>query len=256
MHPKKNIKPNRKIRVGVSIGDYNGIGLEVIIKTFSDARMMDVCTPVIYGNLSLIKAYNESLDVSDFSFLEIADAAQANPKRANLVQVWDDESTITFGESTSDAGRKSFLSLEAATKDLASNKIDVLVTAPINKNNIQSEDFSFPGHTEYLANYANEDYPLMVLTHGDLRVGTITGHIAIKDVASQITEEVILKKIEVLQKTLQQDFSIAHPTIAVLGLNPHSGDNGTIGSEEKEIIIPALKKSRKTRHFNFWAFSC
>ena len=243
MHPKKNIKPNRKIRVGVSIGDYNGIGLEVIIKTFSDARMMDVCTPVIYGNLSLIKAYNEFLDVSDFSFLEIADAAQANPKRANLVQVWDDESTITFGESTSDAGIKSFLSLEAATKDLASNKIDVLVTAPINKNNIQSEDFSFPGHTEYLANYANEDYPLMVLTHGDLRVGTITGHIAIKDVASQITEEVILKKIEVLQKTLQQDFSIAHPTIAVLGLNPHSGDNGTIGSEEKEIIIPAHKKA-------------
>ncbi|MDE0771630.1 MAG: 4-hydroxythreonine-4-phosphate dehydrogenase PdxA [Salibacteraceae bacterium] len=254
MHPKKNIKPNRKIRVGVSIGDYNGIGLEVIIKTFSDARMMDVCTPVIYGNLSLIKAYNESLDVSDFSFLEIADAAQANPKRANLVQVWDDESTITFGESTSDAGRKSFLSLEAATKDLASNKIDVLVTAPINKNNIQSEDFSFPGHTEYLANYANEDYPLMVLTHGDLRVGTITGHIAIKDVASQITEEVILKKIEVLQKTLQQDFSIAHPTIAVLGLNPHSGDNGTIGSEEKEIIIPALKKAEKQGTLIFGPF--
>ena len=254
MHPKKNIKPNRKIRVGVSIGDYNGIGLEVIIKTFSDARMMDVCTPVIYGNLSLIKAYNESLDVSDFSFLEIADAAQANPKRANLVQVWDDESTITFGESTSDAGKKSFLSLEAATKDLASNKIDVLVTAPINKNNIQSEDFSFPGHTEYLANYANEDYPLMVLTHGDLRVGTITGHIAIKDVASQITEEVILKKIEVLQKTLQQDFSIAHPTIAVLGLNPHSGDNGTIGSEEKEIIIPALKKAEKKGTLIFGPF--
>ncbi|MFQ3325472.1 MAG: 4-hydroxythreonine-4-phosphate dehydrogenase [Salibacteraceae bacterium] len=254
MHPKKNIKPNRKIRVGVSIGDYNGIGLEVIIKTFSDARMMDVCTPVIYGNLSLIKAYNEFLDVSDFSFLEIADAAQANPKRANLVQVWDDESTITFGESTSDAGIKSFLSLEAATKDLASNKIDVLVTAPINKNNIQSEDFSFPGHTEYLANYANEDYPLMVLTHGDLRVGTITGHIAIKDVASQITEEVILKKIEVLQKTLQQDFSIAHPTIAVLGLNPHSGDNGTIGSEEKEIIIPALKKAEKKGTLIFGPF--
>ena len=254
MHPKKNIKPNRKIRVGVSIGDFNGIGLEVIIKTFSDARMMDVCTPVIYGNLSLIKAYNEFLDVSDFSFLEIADAAQANPKRANLVQVWDDESTITFGESTSDAGIKSFLSLEAATKDLASNKIDVLVTAPINKNNIQSEDFSFPGHTEYLANYANEDYPLMVLTHGDLRVGTITGHIAIKDVASQITEEVILKKIEVLQKTLQQDFSIAHPTIAVLGLNPHSGDNGTIGSEEKEIIIPALKKAEKKGTLIFGPF--
>ena len=254
MHPKKNIKPNRKIRVGVSIGDFNGIGLEVIIKTFSDARMMDVCTPVIYGNLSLIKAYNEFLDVSDFSFLEIADAAQANPKRANLVQVWDDESTITFGESTSDAGKKSFLSLEAATKDLASNKIDVLVTAPINKNNIQSEDFSFPGHTEYLANYANEDYPLMVLTHGDLRVGTITGHIAIKDVASQITEEVILKKIEVLQKTLQQDFSIAHPTIAVLGLNPHSGDNGTIGSEEKEIIIPALKKAEKKGTLIFGPF--
>ena len=255
MHPKKNIKPNGKIRVGISIGDYNGIGLEVIIKTFSDARMLDVCTPVVYGNLNLIKSYKKSLNVSDFNFFAIKDASQANPKKANLVEVWEDESVITFGESTSDAGQKSFLSLEAATKDLASNKIDVLVTGPINKNNIQSEDFSFPGHTEYLANYANEDYPLMILTHGDLRVGTITGHIAIKDVASQITEEIILKKIEVLHKTLQQDFSISHPKIAVLGLNPHSGDNGTIGSEEKEIIIPALRKAEKKGTLIFGPFA-
>ncbi len=255
MHPNKNTKPNRKIRVGVSIGDYNGVGLEVIIKTFSDARMMDICTPIVYGNLNLVKAYKKTLTVSDFSFFAIKDASKANPKRANLVEVWEDDSNIEFGESTADAGKKSFLSLEAATKDLASNKIDVLVTAPINKNNIQSEEFSFPGHTEYLANYANEDYPLMILTHGDLKVGTITGHVAIKDVASQITEEVILKKIEVLHKTLQQDYSIAHPKIAVLGLNPHSGDNGTIGSEEKEIIIPALKKAEKKGSLVFGPFA-
>ncbi len=245
MSAKKKIKSGKKIRVGVSIGDYNGIGLEVIIKTFADARMMDICNPIVYGNQNLIKSYKKTLNVSDFSFFTIEDAANANPKRANLVEVWNDDSEIEFGESTADAGKKSFLSLQAATKDLASNKIDVLVTAPINKNNIQSEEFSFPGHTEYLANYANEEYPLMILTHGDLRVGTVTGHVALKDVASQITEDILLRKIETLHKSLQLDFSITHPKIAVLGLNPHSGDNGTIGSEEKEIIIPALKKAEK-----------
>ncbi len=245
MQSKKHSKSKRKIRVGVSIGDYNGIGLEVIIKTFSDARMTDICTPIVYGNLDLVKTYKKSLNVSDFSFFHITDAAKANPKRANLVEVWSDVQAIEFGESTVDAGKKSFLSLEAATKDLAENKIDVLVTAPINKNNIQSEDFSFPGHTEYLANYANEDYPLMILTHGNLRVATLTGHVALKDVAAQITEELIVKKIEVLHKTLQQDFSITQPKIAVLGLNPHSGDNGTIGTEEKKVIIPALKSVEK-----------
>jgi 4-hydroxythreonine-4-phosphate dehydrogenase len=149
------------------------------------------------------------------------------------------------GESTAEAGQYAFKSLEAATKDLASNKIDVLVTAPINKNNIQSESFKFPGHTEYLAEYANIEYPLMMLTHNDLRVGTVTGHLPLKEVAESIYYEDILHKLEVFHKSLQQDFRITRPKIAVLGLNPHNGDNGTLGSEEQEVIIPAIEEANK-----------
>ncbi|MGB0403085.1 MAG: 4-hydroxythreonine-4-phosphate dehydrogenase PdxA [Salibacteraceae bacterium] len=237
-------KPVNKIRVGISIGDYNGVGLEVVIKTFLDPRMLEICTPIVYGSAELAKQYRKALNIQDFSFNLIPDADKANHKKANLVEVWKGTEEIQFGESTPDAGKRSFESLDAATKDLASNKIDVLVTAPINKNNIQSDEFDFPGHTEYLADYANVESPLMILTHDSLRVGTATGHIPIKDVAENLYHDELVTKLEVFEKSLRQDFGVTKPKIAVLGLNPHNGDNGTIGDEEREIIIPAIEDAK------------
>lgn len=243
MNVKKQTSQARKIRVGISIGDFNGVGLEVIINTFLDSRMLEDCTPIVYGSSSLARDYRKALNIQDFSFNFIDDADKANSKKVNLVNLWDEKTEITFGESTEQAGRLSFLSLQAATHDLASNKIDILVTAPINKNNIQSENFEFPGHTEYLADYANVETPLMILAAGDLRVGTVTGHIPIKKVSENLYHDEIVTKLEIFEKSLKQDFKITRPKIAVLGLNPHNGDNGTIGSEESEVIIPAIQEA-------------
>jgi 4-hydroxythreonine-4-phosphate dehydrogenase len=245
MTAKHSNKTQQKVRVGISIGDYNGVGLEVVIKTLIDPRMLELCTPIVYGSSQLAKAYRKALNIQDFSFNIINDATKANGRKANLVEVWKEKVELQFGESTSQAGALAFKSLEAATQDLAHNKIDVLVTAPINKNNIQSEDFKFPGHTEYLADYANVDNPLMLLTHQGLRVGTVTGHLPLKEVAESIYFEDVLNKLDVFNKTLQQDFRITRPKIAVLGLNPHNGDNGTLGAEEQEVIIPAIEEANK-----------
>lgn len=243
MTAKKHQKTKRKIRVGISIGDFNGVGLEVVIKTFLDPRMLELCTPIVYGSSALAKNYRKALNIQDFSFYSVPSADKCNPKKVNLIEVWKNPVELKLGESTEEAGKHAFMSLEAATKDLASNKIDVLVTAPINKNNIQSEEFEFPGHTEYLADYANVENPLMILAHEGLRVGTLTGHIPLKDVAENLYHDELVNKLEVFSKSLQQDFKITRPKIAVLGLNPHNGDNGTIGSEEKEVIIPAIEEA-------------
>ncbi|MCB0479926.1 MAG: 4-hydroxythreonine-4-phosphate dehydrogenase PdxA [Flavobacteriales bacterium] len=231
-----------KLRVGISVGDINGIGLEVIIKTFMDNRMFDYCTPIIYGSKQVCGDYRKNLGIQDFSFNYIPDASNANPKKANVVEVWKEEVELNIGKSTAQGGIYALKSLEAATRDLASSKLDVLVTAPINKKNIQSEGFNFPGHTEYLADYANVDNPLMIMTYEDLRVATITGHIPLKSVAQTLSMELIIDKIEVFHKSLKTDFLIERPLIALLGLNPHSGDEGTIGTEEQDVIIPAIKK--------------
>ncbi|UTW63828.1 4-hydroxythreonine-4-phosphate dehydrogenase PdxA [bacterium SCSIO 12741] len=241
-HSKSKPKSG-KLRVGISVGDINGIGLEVIIKTFLDSRMFEICTPVIYVSHSMARAHRKLLGIQDFSFQVVEDADKANSKKTNVIEVWKEEVPLEIGNSTAEGGKYAFLSLDAATRDLAANKLDVLVTAPINKHNIQSEDFPFAGHTEYLANYANEDHPLMILAHDNLRMGTVTGHVALKDVAGLITKELIVKKLEIFNKSLIQDFGLTRPNIAVLGLNPHSGDNGTIGKEEQEIIIPAIEEA-------------
>jgi len=234
-----------KIRVGISAGDMNGVGMEVIIKTFLDNRMLDSCTPIIYGSSKVASFHRKQLGIVDFSFHIINDADDANPKRANLINCIDDDLTVELGKSTKDAGKFAFKALEAATKDIASNKIDVLVTAPINKHNVQSDDFKFPGHTEYLADYANEENPLMLMVDQELRVGLVTGHIPVKEVSEQLTIENILAKIRVMNKSLIQDFGIRKPKITVLGLNPHAGDKGLLGSEEETAIIPAIRKANE-----------
>lgn len=251
----KSSNTSDKIRVGITVGDINGIGMEVIIKTFLDSRMLEFCTPIVYGSAKVASFHRKVLGISDFSFHIATSTDQLNSKRANLLNCWEEDAKIQLGESTSDGGKYAFLSLEAATRDLASNKIDVLITAPINKHNIQSKDFDFPGHTEYLANYANEENPLMILANDKLRVGVVTGHIPIKEVAEQLTTELILSKIQVMHRSLRQDFRVVKPKIAVLGLNPHAGDNGVIGDDEKRIILPAIKKAQSEGIFTFGPFA-
>ncbi|MCK6650061.1 MAG: 4-hydroxythreonine-4-phosphate dehydrogenase PdxA [Bacteroidia bacterium] len=233
-----------KIIVGISQGDINGVGLEVIIKTFLEPQMLELCTPVLFGSQKTASAHRKALGIEDFSFNQIKDLSEVNHKRANLINVYEEEVAIEFGKQTEAGGKYAFKSLEAATNALAEGKINVLVTAPINKENIQSAEFKFPGHTEYLDEKFGKGNSLMFLVSDDLRVAVVTGHIPVTRVAQELTTEKILKKIQLLHKSLIQDFAIRKPKIAVLGLNPHAGDNGVIGNEEKNIIIPAIEKAK------------
>ncbi len=237
------MKNKKKIKAGISVGDINGIGLEVIIKTFLDNRMFEFCTPIVYCDEKSAVFYRKALGITDFSFNKIKHAEEANPKRLNLLMLEGVEAKVDFGVLAEDAGKLAFASLKKATEDLASNKTDVLITAPINKQNMAWEGKSFSGHTEYLADYANEASPLMVMLYEKLRVGAATGHIPVKEVAGKLSVEGIIDKLEVFNKSLTQDCGIHRPKIAVLGLNPHAGDDGKIGEEEKEIIIPAIEKA-------------
>lgn len=232
-----------KVRVGITHGDINGIGYEVIIKSLMDARIMDMCIPIVYGSPKVAAYHRKALDITNFSFNHILNAKEANPKRYNIINCIDDNIRVELGKSTQMAGEAAYMALEAAVKDLKSGNIDVLITAPINKENIQSNNFNFPGHTEYLAGEFNSPEYLMLMVSNELKIGVATGHIPLKDVASSITTDLILSKLRILHKTLMGDFSIHKPRIAVLGLNPHAGDKGFLGKEEEEIINPALMKA-------------
>jgi 4-hydroxythreonine-4-phosphate dehydrogenase len=233
------------IKVGMTIGDPNGIGIETIIKVFLDTRMFEHITPVIYGNAELIKAHLKNLDIPDFRHEIISDAADSHPKVCNIINVWEEHFEVQFGEPSKEAGKLAFKSLEAAVQDLASNKVDVLVTAPINKDSIQSEEFKFPGHTEYLSEMSNVEDSLMFLVSSKIRIGVVTGHLPLKDVSAAISEDAILRKMRIMSDSLKRDMGITKPRIAVLGLNPHAGDNGLLGAEEKEIIAPAIKTANE-----------
>ena len=229
------------IRVGVTIGDFNGVGMEVIIKTFLDVRILENITPIVYGSAQIASFYRKELEINNFSFNKISNTSEAQENKVNLIHLWEEEIAVEMGKSTDAAGRYAFKSLEAAAEDLAAGKIDILVTAPINKKNIQSDKFNFPGHTEYLTTYSNADDSLMLMVLDRLRVGTITNHIPLKDVSEMLTKDLIFRKIEILQSSLEKDFGIKKPKIAVLGLNPHAGEDGMLGNEEKEVIFPAIE---------------
>lgn len=230
-----------KVRVGVTIGDINGIGPEIIIKTFADNRMHQVCTPVIYGQAKVLSFYRKALNNNEFNFTTIHNIGEVNDKRTNLVNCWEEEAKIEPGVAGPAGGKYAFAALQAAVKDLADGNIDVLVTGPIDKKSMQQEGFRFPGHTEYLAQQFNAQGHLMMLVSDTLRIATVTGHIPVKQVAQELSKEKILSCIKVMNHSLKRDFGIRKPKIAVLGLNPHSGDNGLIGTEETEIISPAIK---------------
>lgn len=238
--------PKNKIVVGISQGDINGISYEVIIKTLLDNRILELCTPIVYGSPKIAAYHRKTLNISNFSLNNIRTPNEANHKRPNVINCVDDNTRVELGKSTSMAGMASFQALERAVTDLKNELIDVLVTAPINKYNIQSGEFNFPGHTEYLARHFDSSGKELMLMIGDnLRVAVVSTHVPIRDVPKYITKENVLNKLQILNHTLIQDFAIRKPCIAVLGLNPHSGDHGIIGDEEKNIIIPTIEEARK-----------
>ena len=234
---------DKKIIVGISHGDINGISYEVIIKTFQDNRIFDFCTPVIYGSPKVAAYHRKALNINNFSFNSLNSIDLINHKKANLISCIDDNIRVELGKSTPMAGESAVISLERAVKDLEDRKIDVLVTAPLNRENTQTEALNFKGHTQYLKDKFNTQDTLILMTSKLMKVGVVSGHVPLSEVNSQITEENILKKLRLLNKTLIEDFGIRGPKIAVLGLNPHAGDSGKIGKEETEIIIPTVEKA-------------
>ena len=229
---------SEKIKLGISIGDFNGIGIEIILKTFLDKRMLDFCTPILFGSAKLITAYKKNMDIN-ILFNGIKHVDKAIHGQLHILNLWNEEIKIDLGKPTELSGKYAFESLEAATNSLNKGEIDVLVTAPINKDNIQSENFKFPGHTEFLESKL-EGESLMILMSKNLRIGLITGHIPVSKISEAITSDLIKKKVDILYKTLVQDFAISKPKIAILGLNPHCGDHGVIGNEDDEIIRPTI----------------
>ncbi len=234
------MKKAENIIVGISIGDLNGIGSEVILKTFEDSRMLELCTPVIFANVKILSFIRKSFE-STVPLHGIDKLDQIVIGKVNVFNLWREGVDLNLGTNDEKIGQYAIKSFTAATKALKEGDIDVLVTAPINKYNIQSEDFKFPGHTDYL-NQELEGNALMLMVQDNLRVGLLTDHVPINEVASHLTEELIFKKIETINQTLIQDFSINKPKIAVLGLNPHCGDGGVIGTEDDKVLKPALKK--------------
>lgn len=231
---------SKPARIGITWGDPHGIGSECILKAFADSRMFDDVLPVVFGNAEALRKQAAQFEV-EVEIRSVEDAADAKPGALNCVDVAPSLADPDWGQPHPDAGEFARLSLEKAVEDLAGTKVDVLVTAPINKDTIQSSQFKFPGHTEYLADKAGMKDVLMILASDTLRVGVVTGHVALKDVASHLSKDRIVKYGNMLHESLGRDFGIATPRIAVLGLNPHAGDNGLIGEEEKTVILPAVR---------------
>ncbi len=232
------------IRVGITLGDMNGIGPEIIIKALRDNRILQDFIPIVYGSTKVFSFYKKALNDDEFVYQSCKNAGEAVQKKINIVNVWNEELKFDVGKSTELGGKYAFLALEKATEDLAANKIDVLVTAPICKDGIIKAGFQFPGHTEYLAHLSGVDDALMLMINGDLRVALATTHVALKDVASQLSKEKIIVKIKQLEASLKKDFGIIRPKIAVFGLNPHAGENGKMGEEETTIINPAIQQAK------------
>ncbi|GAB4139536.1 MAG: 4-hydroxythreonine-4-phosphate dehydrogenase PdxA [Bacteroidia bacterium] len=232
---------SNKIIVGISQGDLNGVGLETVIKTFSDPAMLDICTPVIFSGHKMFNTYKKQVGAEEFNVHFVKDNQGINHKRVNVVSFTEEDIQLEAGKINPAAGKFALASIDAACEALQNNTVDVLVTAPVDKNAIEAVSPGFKGHTEYLQAKLGASDSLMILMSGDLRVGLVTGHLPLRDVANAVTKEKIEKKVKLMAKSLLEDFGIRKPKIAVLGLNPHAGDQGTLGKEELEIIIPAIE---------------
>ncbi|WP_298074761.1 4-hydroxythreonine-4-phosphate dehydrogenase PdxA [uncultured Bacteroides sp.] len=234
---------DRRIRIGITQGDINGVGYEVILKTFAEPAMLELCTPIVYGSPKVAAYHRKSLDLpTNFSIVESAE--NAVPGRLSIVNCNGDDVKVEFANPTPEAGHAALAALEKAVEEYKKGLIDVIVTAPINKHTIQSKDFHFPGHTEYIEQALGEGgKALMILMKNDLRVALVTGHISVSKIASVLNKELIKEKLRIFHRSLKLDFNIEIPRIAVLSLNPHAGDEGLLGTEEQDIIIPAMKEA-------------
>lgn len=231
--------------IGLSLGDINGIGPEVVIKTLADDRLLDMITPVVYGSAKVLSYYRKAMRLNDFNYHQVSNEDRFHPDKVNVVNCWQEMMDINMGQETPEGGKAALLALQKAAQHLQEGKIEGIVTAPINKNNIQNDEFRFPGHTEFFTETFKAKDSLMLLCSGNLRVGVVTGHIPLNSVSSQLTKEKLRSKLNILEKTLKQDFNIGKPRIAVLGLNPHAGEGGLLGTEEQDIIIPLIKELKE-----------
>ncbi len=248
---------NRKIRVAITHGDINGISYEVILKALEDTRLLELCTPIVYGSAKIASFYRKSLEMPQIQFNQAATADDIKDGVYNIVNVVGEDTKVEPGVSSEIAGLAAFAALERAVADLRAGHVDVLVTAPINKKNIQSDTFRFPGHTEYLEASLGEegDHAMMILCNDNMRVALATIHIPLADVPKSITTDLIVERIRTLNASLRRDFGIPSPRIAVLSLNPHAGEDGLLGSEERDIIIPAIQEAKERRILAFGPYA-
>ena len=250
MEKSKKGKQSHKPTIGITLGDINGIGPEVVIKSLLDSRIINLITPVIYGSTKILSYYRKNLGIEDFNYSQVRDN-YFNHKKINVVNCWNEMAEIKIGTSTREGGDYAFKALERAVKDLKEGKINALVTGPINKNNIQSDQFNFPGQTEYITKESGRKDSLMMMVGESLKVGLVTTHLPIKDIPSQITNKNVSAKLKIFIDSLKNDYGITKPKIAVLGLNPHAGDDGLLGKEEQEIIKPVIEEFKNKGHLTY-----
>ena len=236
---------DKKPIIGFTCGDTNGIGTELIIKTLSDNRILDICTPIVFASNRLINFYRKSMPEISFAFSNLKDFTKINSKQVNIFNCWEEETAVEPGELTETGGKYAVKSLLSASNALRDGIIDALITAPIHKKNVYSDEFPFTGHTPFLKAFFEAKDVVMLMVAGSFRVAVVTEHVPLKDVANYITRETILSKISLLHASLRRDFNIDRPKIAVLALNPHAGDEGLVGLEEIEIIQPAVKEAKQ-----------
>lgn len=249
----KNQNANKPL-IGISIGDINGINFELIIKTFQDERVLNYCTPIIYASSRVANYHSKALDYKNVDFNTIQSPKKANSEKLNLINAWQEEARVELGQIKEEAGKYAYQSLKACTDDLQQGLLDGMVTCPINKHTIQSQDFDFPGHTEFLEQKFGSEDTAMVMIHERIKIGVVTGHIPFNAIGEKLTQERIVRKIKTLNDALVKDFTISKPKIAVLGLNPHAGDQGLLGNEEEELITPAIEEAKSEGYLAFGPF--
>lgn len=237
-----------KVRVGITVGDINGIGMEVVLKALSNDKILDSCIPIIYGSAKVVSYHKNITGLGQLSFQPLTDAIRPSTSKINVLNCWQDNVMINLGKTTEEGGKYAYIALDRAAQDLKSGLIDVLVTAPINKKAMKMADFPFVGHTDFLASKFEGENALMMMVDDDFRVALVTAHVPLAEVKPLITRERVARTLNQLILTLQQDFGIEQPHIAVLGLNPHAGDEGTIGEEEQEVILPVILDHKEKGH--------
>ncbi|MGP1515191.1 MAG: 4-hydroxythreonine-4-phosphate dehydrogenase PdxA [Bacteroidales bacterium] len=236
-------KNNRPVKIGISQGDINGIGYEVMLKCFSDNRMMELCTPILYGSSKILSYHKKLIGANDFSFVNIRSSEQSEKSKFNVLNIIQEEVKIDIGQPTEIGGRLAAFSLDKTCDDVISGTLDAIVTNPINKKAIQSQTFNFPGHTEYLTKKFRAKDSLMIMTCRNIHIGIMTNHLPLREIPNVVTQDLIMRKLRVMDLSLRRDFGIRMPKIAVLALNPHAGDRGLIGNEDDNIVAPAIKQA-------------